>query len=96
MTNELRDDWARRLAPLRLDAEPLHEQLTRRVGAFLALVGVTTAVALAFFALFAAFGRWDVGLVAAVSLWLPIVGLAQRDLIRLTRAVEAYDRAGEP
>ncbi|WP_337173073.1 hypothetical protein [Paludisphaera sp.] len=87
-----REDWSRRLAPLRLDAEPLDEQLARRRGAFAALAAVTTAMAAAFLALFAAFGRWDVGLITALAFWLPIVGLARRDLSRLTRAVAEYAR----
>jgi hypothetical protein len=95
MTPDPHEAWARRLAPLRLDAEPLGEQLASRRGVFAALAIVTTAVAAAILALFAAFGRWDVGLIAALALWLPIVGLAGRDLARMSRAAADYT-AHEP
>ncbi|WP_165064651.1 hypothetical protein [Paludisphaera rhizosphaerae] len=78
----------RSLGRLRLDAEPLEVQLARHRAAFHVLAGVTTAIAAAFFALFAAFDRPGVGLVVGALLWLPIVGVSWRDHRRLARAVE--------
>ena len=54
------------------------------------LVGVTTAIAAAFIALFAAFGRPGVGLAVAALFWLPIVAVAWCDHVRLAREVAAY------
>ena len=79
---------SRSVGRLRLDAEPLEVQLARHRAAFHVLVGVTTAIAAAFFALFAAFDRPGVGLGVAALLWLPIVGVSGRDHRRLTRDVE--------
>lgn len=78
----------RGLGRLRLDAEPLEVQLARYRAAFHVLAGVTTSIAAAFFALFAAFDRPGVGLAVAALLWLPIVGVSWRDHRRLSRDVE--------
>jgi hypothetical protein len=80
----------RSLGRLRLDAEPLDVQLDRHRAAFYIMVGVTTAIATVFFALFTAFDRPGVGLIIAAVLWVPIVTGAWWDHARLARAVAAY------
>ncbi|AMV39951.1 hypothetical protein [Planctomyces sp. SH-PL62] len=101
MSQEPPDPTDRRDAPrpgprptssrLRLDAEPLDVQLARRRAVCWVLTAVTTAIAAAFLALFAAFDRPDLGLALAALLWLPIVGGSWWDFSRLAREARTLE-----
>jgi hypothetical protein len=84
--------WQRTLGRLRLGVEPLEEQVAkyRRVTWMLTLV--TSVVGLMFVSLFAAFRRADLGLIIALLLVVPVVGVAWLDFLRLERRAERYLR----
>ncbi len=82
--------WQRKLRRLRLEAEPIDEQLRR----YLRVTGVLTAVAggiaLIFLGLFLAFERPDIGLIVAGVLFLPIAGIAWLDYALLHWRARRY------
>ena len=84
--------WRRALGRLRLGAEPIEEQLARYRRATLVLTAVTSALALFFLGLFAAFRRPDVGLVLDLIFLAPIVALAWLDDALLRRRASRYAR----
>ena len=86
-----RQRWARRLGRLRLGVEPLGAQLARHRRVTWALTIVPGLIATMFVALFAAFGRPDVGLVLSAVLLGPIVVFAWLDYARLRRRASAYE-----
>jgi hypothetical protein len=82
--------WRRKLGRLRLGVEPLQEQVARYRRVTWALTVVPTALAVAFIALFSAFGRPDIGLVLSAVLLVPIVLLAWIDQALLARRARRY------
>jgi hypothetical protein len=84
--------WKRKLRRLRLDAEPIEEQLERHRRVTIALSAVSALIGLMFLAIFAAFGRPDVGAVVSGVLVVPVVGLAWVDHAILEARASAYLR----
>jgi membrane protein YdbS with pleckstrin-like domain len=82
--------WRRKLGRLRLDAEPLEEQLARYHRVTWGLTVVPLVLALLFVILFTAFQRPDVGIALATILLLPVVVLAWIDYGLLKRRVARY------
>ena len=90
---ESRAGWERALGRLRLDAEPLDEQVARHRAVCRTLTAVTSAIAAVFVALFAAFDRPLVGLAFAALFWIPIVGAAWWGQSRMAGSARAFDEA---
>jgi hypothetical protein len=84
--------WRKRLRRLRLDAEPVEEQVTRLRRVTIALTVIATFIGLIFLSIFAAFGRLDVGGFVVVVLILPIAGFAWLDQTILEARASAYLR----
>ena len=82
--------WRRKLGRLRLDAEPIDEQLARYRRVTMMLTAIPSALAVFIIALFAAFRRPDVGLVLAVVLFVPVVVIAWIDFKLLERRACRY------
>jgi hypothetical protein len=89
---ERRVVWARKLGRLHLGVEPLDAQLERHRRLTWGLSAVTGTISAMFVALFAAFGRPDVGLILVAILPAPLVALAWADYLRLVRRADAYGR----
>jgi hypothetical protein len=88
---QLREEqWARKLGRLRLGVEPLDEQLARYRRVTLALTIVPGVIAAMFLALFAAFGRPDIGLVVIGVLFVPIIAGSWIGYLRLRWRARAY------
>ena len=87
---ERRAYWERKLRRLRLDAEPIEEQIAKYKRVTWALTIISTIMALMFVALFSAFRRPDLGLLFAAILFGPIVSLAWLDFKKLERDALAY------
>ncbi len=83
-------DWARKLGRLRLDVEPLEEQLARYRRVTWALTLVSGTIALMFLTLFSAFRRPDIGLAVAGILFVPSSLVSWLDYRRLERRAAAY------
>lgn len=82
--------WRRKLGRLRLGVEPIEEQLARYRGVTWALTAVPSVLGLMFVALFAAFGRPDIGLIVDAILLLPIIAVAWLDYALLARRARRY------
>ncbi len=82
--------WRRRLRRLRLDAEPIAEQLERQRRTTIVLTAIPAAIGLIFLAIFAGFGRPDVGAALVAVVILPIVALAWVEFARLRGGAAAY------
>lgn len=82
--------WARKLRRLRLDAEPIEEQLARYERATWVLTIVCSLMGLMFLLLFGAFRRPDLGGLIALVLFGPLIAFAWLDQKRLERAARAY------
>jgi hypothetical protein len=94
--------WRRKLGRLRLEAEPLEEQVARYRRVTWALTVVPAILAIMFVALFTAFGRPEIGLVLVAILLVPIVLVAWLDQAilahrarRYLAELEEYRRASE-
>jgi hypothetical protein len=85
-------DWSRKLGRLRLDAEPLAEQLDRYRRVTVALTVMPGVISLMFLALFTAFGAPLVGLVVVGVILAPITLFAWLDFARLSRRVRDYEQ----
>lgn len=84
--------WKQKLGRLKLGAEPLEDQLARYRRVTLVLTAIPALLSLMFVALFAAFGRPDVGVILAIVLFAPIVAVAWLDQGLLERRARAYLR----
>jgi hypothetical protein len=84
------NQWRRKLGRLRLGVEPIEEQLARYRGVTWALTVVPSVLGLMFFALFAAFGRPDIGLIVDAIILLPIIAVAWFDYALLARRARRY------
>ncbi len=82
--------WRRRLRPLRLDAEPIDRQLARRSGALAMLSGISAIIGLMFLAIFASFGRPDVGAGVVGVLLVPVVAWSWLDFVVLQARAFSY------
>ena len=82
--------WVRKFRRLRLDAEPIEEQLARQKRVTWALTVVSSIIALMFIALFAAFRRPDLGLLFDLMFFGPILLFAWFDYEILQRDASAY------
>ena len=71
--------WARTLRRLRLDAEPIAEQLARYRRVTWMLTAIPLGMAAMFVGLFTAFGRPGIGGLVAAILFVPVIGLAWLD-----------------
>ena len=90
-----RIDWQRRLPRLRLDAEPIAEQLARLRAATWALTAVASGIGLMILALFAAFRAPLIGFAVAGLLLVPVVGFAWHHHRRTCRLADAFLRESE-
>ena len=84
--------WHRKLRRIRFGAEPISEQVARQFRVTVALTGVASGIGFLFLAIFAAFGRPDVGAVVVGVLVVPVVGLAWLDYLVERARVSAYLR----
>jgi hypothetical protein len=84
--------WRMKLRRLRLGAEPIEEQVARLRRVTIALTVIPIGIGLMFLAIFAAFGRPDVGGVVFGVLIVPVVGLAWIDQAVLQARASAYLR----
>ncbi len=84
--------WRRKLRRLRLDAEPVEEQLAKYKRVTWVLTALPAGLSLFFLALFTAFHRPDVGLVLAAILFAPVVAIAWLDYLLLSSRVARYTR----
>jgi hypothetical protein len=82
--------WRRRLGRLRLDAEPIEEQLERYRRVTWVLTAIPAFLAVFFMSLFTAFRYPGVGAVLVGFLLLPIVAIAWFDYLRLRATALAY------
>ncbi len=85
-------EWARKLGRLQLGVEPIEEQLARYRRATWGLTLVPGLIALAFLALFSAFGRPDIGFLVVAILFLPIIAFSWLGHLRLEHRARAYLR----
>jgi len=88
-------DWQRKLRPIRVGAEPILDQLRRRFQAMLLMTGLTSMIALMMLAIFAGFGRPDVGLGVAGLIVLPVTSWIWLDYLLLRSRTFAYWRERE-
>jgi hypothetical protein len=84
------NEWRRKLGRLRLGVEPLDEQVARYRRVTWALTAVPSVVGLMFFALFAIFGRPDIGLIFVTIVLMPIVIVAWLDFGLMARRARRY------
>ncbi len=84
--------WRRKLRRLRLDAEPIAEQLERQRRTTIVLTAIPSGIGLMFLAIFAGFGRPDVGAAVVGLVIVPIVAMAWFDFARLRSGAAAYLR----
>jgi hypothetical protein len=84
--------WRRKLRRLRLEAEPIGEQVYRQLRATVGVTGVSVAIGMMFLAIFAAFGRPDVGAILPGVLLGPVVALAWLDFAILKARASRYSR----
>lgn len=84
--------WQRKLGRLRLNAEPLDEQLDRHRRVTWALTVVPGIIGLMFLALFSAFHAPGLGLLVVGILLAPIILFAWLSHLRLARRVRAFEK----
>jgi hypothetical protein len=82
--------WARKLGRLRLDVEPIEEQLTRYRRVTWVLTAIPGFLSAFIFCLFAVFGRPDIGLFVSALLFLPIASGAWLGFFLLERRGRRY------
>ena len=94
--------WARKLGRLRLDVEPIEDQLTRYRRVTWVLTAIPAFLSTVLFTLFTVFGRPDIGAIVAALLFLPIVSgawlgyyLLQRRGRRYLAERDEFERAKE-
>jgi hypothetical protein len=87
--------WRRKLGRLRLGVEPIEEQLARYRRVTWALTAIPSALAIAFFTLFAVFRYPLVGLVVDVIVLLPIVLGAWGDYALMAFRARRYSAEAE-
>ena len=85
-------DWSRQLRPLYLDGEPIPQQFARRRGVVLVASALLSGLILFILSLFAAFGRWDLGLIVGLCLFGIPLGWIWWDYWRLGRNVARFSR----
>ena len=85
-----RSYWEARLLPIRLDAEPVLEQLERRRWVVLVLSAIIAAVSSIVLVLFAAFGRPDIGAILGLLFAMPMISVAWLDFHVLKGKVRRY------
>lgn len=83
--------WHRKLGRLRLDAEPLEDQLASHRRVAWALTIVPGLIAAIFLAIFSSFGRPDIGFILVSVLIAPIIVGAWVDHAVLTRRVCRFE-----
>ncbi len=84
--------WRTKLGRLRLDAEPLEDQLARYRRVTWALTIVPGLIGAMFLAIFTSFGRPDVGVVLVSALIAPIIVGAWVDYVVLTGRASQFER----
>ncbi len=77
---------------IRLGAEPIGRQLDLRFRAIVAMTGILAGVGSMFLAIFAAFGRPDVGFAVGGLILGPVAAWAWLDFALLRHRALAYDR----
>jgi len=82
--------WRRKLSRLRFGAEPIEEQMARQFRVTVALTAIPSGIGLMILAIFAAFGRPDVGAVVVGVLLGPVVALAWLDYAVLRARASTY------
>ena len=87
--------WAGKLGRLRLGVEPLDVQLARYRRVTWVLTILPAAIGFLFLALFAAFGRLDIGLILIAILLAPVVTIAWIDFALLSRKARLYQAERE-
>jgi len=87
--------WRRKLPRFRLGAEPIGEQVERHRRVTLALTAIASMVGMIFLAIFAAFGRPDVGGIVVGILLVPVVAWAWIDFGVARSRARAYLRERE-
>jgi hypothetical protein len=95
--------WARKLRPILLGAEPVEEQLSRSFYGMIVISAVTSFIGLFVLAIFAAFGRADIGLLVVGESFLPGTlwfwldySILRRRTLAYLREKSATDRAEAP
>jgi hypothetical protein len=84
------NQWRRKLGRLRLEVEPIEEQLTRYRRVTWALTVVPSVLAVMFLTLFTVFGRPDVGLILVNIVLVPIILGAWLDYALLSWRARRY------
>jgi hypothetical protein len=84
--------WRKKLRRLRFGAEPLEVQVEKYRRTTIALTVVPSFIGLMVLAIFTAFRRPDIGLVAVLVIFMPMISLAWFDFWLLARRVEHYQR----
>ena len=85
-------EWARRLRPLHLGDSPLAAQLARRRGVVIAASVLLVGLIGFILAIFAGFGRWEIGLGLGGCLFGVPLGWIWWDYLWLRRAVHRFER----
>jgi hypothetical protein len=88
----IRKAWQERLGRLRLNAEPIQDQVIRHLRVTWVLTGVVTLLGAVFFTLFTGFGRPDIGSVLVCVLTGPILSIAWYDYFKMKRAAESFGK----
>jgi hypothetical protein len=89
MTNR-REYWQRRLGRIRLDAEPIPEQLARYRRVTWVITGVAIGIAAIIVGLLSAFGAPLIGLGSVGVIFGPVILLAWFDFWRMARGARAF------
>jgi hypothetical protein len=84
--------WANRLRPIRLRAEPVEFQLSQRFNGMVVISALTLAIGLIALAIFAGFGRPDLGLGFVGLLFVPEIAWFWLDYTVLRSRASAYLR----
>ncbi len=84
--------WANKLRPIRLRAEPVEFQLSQRFNGMVVISALTLAIGLIALAIFAGFGRPDLGLGFVGLLFLPEIAWFWLDYAVLRSRASAYLR----
>jgi hypothetical protein len=89
--------WERKMRSIRLGAEPIEAQLRQRLYATVVVTAVMLFIASVMLAIFAAFGRFDIGLRLLALSFLPLVLWFWLDYAVLrSRALAYLHECGEP
>ena len=87
--------WQRKLRPIRLRAEPIRDQLSRQWTVTLVMSAILALIGLMIAAIFATFGRLDIGLYFFGLGFLPVIAWKWLEYELLRRRVGAYHRERE-